>query len=421
MRKLLYILIFIPFGSYAQTGITLDSCYKWARNNYPNLRQSGYLEQISRLKMENIETSWLPSVVLNGQATYQSDVTGIKIPLPTISIPTVSKDQYKVYAEFRQTIWDGGLSKASGRLEEAILKSNLNQLEVEIYKLNEQVSSAYFAALLAGSQVDIIREQLKSIQESRKSLESGFMNGVVEKSSLLAIDAEILAIRQNEIQAKTIRSSSLAVLSFLTGKVFNDEIKLALVQKDSNVSNTSQRPELALFSSQRNQLRTQSDLLRKSRLPKIAGFGQLGYGRPGLNMLNNNFDSYYFVGLGISWNALDWKKTLRQQQILDLQDKSIMRQEETFMQSLNILGSQQREQIRKIESFAVSDNEIIRLRNEITKVSESKLRNGAVTTADYIRDLQAETVAKLNAELHRIQLIEAKERFLIINGAINSK
>ena len=125
----------------------LQDCYHWARENYPNLKQAEIWQEITSLKKENIKTNYLPQVTLNGQATYQSDVTKVDIAMPGISIPSVSKDQYKAYAEFRQTIWDGGISAANAELEDAILKSNLSQVEVELYKLNEQVAQAFFTVL----------------------------------------------------------------------------------------------------------------------------------------------------------------------------------------------------------------------------------------------------------------------------------
>jgi outer membrane protein TolC len=107
----------------------------------------------------------LPQVSLNGQATYQSDVTKVDIALPNVSIPTVSKDQYKAYAEFRQTIWDGGLTAANAQLEDALLKSNLSELEVEFYKLNEQVAQAFFTALVVEKQAEVVNAQEKSTPE----------------------------------------------------------------------------------------------------------------------------------------------------------------------------------------------------------------------------------------------------------------
>jgi hypothetical protein len=116
--------------AFGQTEVPLDSCYVWARENYPNLKQSELWQEISALKQENLATSYLPKVTLTGKISYQSEVTELPISIAGITIPTVSKDRYNAYAELQQTIWDGGISKSNRTLELAILNSNLSQLEV---------------------------------------------------------------------------------------------------------------------------------------------------------------------------------------------------------------------------------------------------------------------------------------------------
>lgn len=416
MRKLFILLLLPAQLVLAQNEVSLDSCYQRARENYPNLKQKGLWEEISSLKIDNNKTNYLPQVTLNGQATYQSDVTSIGISVPNFSIPTVSKDQYKMYAELKQSIWDGGITEANAKLEDAILKSNLSQVEVELYKLNEQVSQAFFAAIVTEKQKEVITEQKKVLEERLKMIQSAIRNQVMEKSSALELEAEILNLDQSELQLEAAKKTAIQMLSILTGKTIEENSSLEYVQMHLNPQNELSRPELELFASQKIQLEKQSDLLTRVRNPKIFGFGQAGYGRPGLNMLNDNFDTYYLVGLGVSWNAFDWKKTNRQKQILYLQSEMISHQEETFQQNINLLLAQQNEQIGKLEELMETDSKMINLRSEIAQTSASKLENETITTSDYVQYVQAETLAKLNFELHKIQLDEAKEKYELIMG-----
>ena len=160
----------------------------------------------------------------------------------------------------------------------------------------------------------------------------------------------------------------------------------------------------------------ESELIQKSRNPILFGFGQAGYGRPALNMLSDKFDTYCLVGAGISWNAFDWKKTARQKQVISLQQQIIDHQEKTFNQNLQILLAQQNEQIKKFEKLLETDIEMVSLQSEIAQISASKLENETITMADYIQDLQSETIAKLNYELHKIGLNEAMEKYSLIKG-----
>jgi outer membrane protein TolC len=416
MKRILLLLFFPVQIAFSQQMFTLDDCYTRARENYPNLKQAEILKDISGLNKENNKTTYLPQISLNGQATYQSDVTKVDIPLSNISVPMVSKDQYKAYAEIRQSIWDGGLKAANEQLEDALLKSHLSELEVELYKFNEQVAQAFFTAMVVKKQADVVSAQIKVLSEKLASVESAIRNGMTEKSAAIEIRAEILNHEQQKIQFDAAKLAAIRMLSILTGERINQDAALIYNEKPALPGENLSRPEQLLFSNQIAQLETQMTLLEKSRNPKLFGFGQMGYGKPGLNMLNNEFDTYYLVGIGLSWNLFDWNKASRQKEVLGLQQEIIQKQEETFVRNIQLLLTQQEEQIRKMETMLKTGLEMVELRAEITKAASSKLENGSLTTSDYIRELQAETVAKLNQELHKIQLNEARERLNLIRG-----
>lgn len=420
MKKLIILLLLPVQMVFAQSEISLDDCYRWSRENYPNLKQAEIWQEITALKKGNNKTNYLPQVTLNGQATYQSDVTKVVTSMPGISIPSVSKDQYKAYAEFKQSIWDGGITTANANLEDAILQANLSQVEVELYKLNEQVSQAFFTALAVDKQKEVLVVQKKVLLEKLKAVQSGVKNQVIEKSAALALEAEILNLEQNEIQLEAGKKTAIQMLSILTGQTISENANLKYNVPIANTQKELNRPEMQLFSAQKTQLEKQNDLLAKSRNPKLFGFGQAGYGRPGLNMLNDKFDTYYLVGVGVSWNAFDWQKTSRHKEMLQLQSQMISQQEETFSQNMNLLLASQNEQIQKLEKLLETDSKMVALRSELAQTSASKLENETITTSDYIQDVQAETIAKLNIELHRIQLNEAFEKYNLIKGKVIS-
>ena len=176
------------------------------------------------------------------------------------------------------------------------------------------------------------------------------------------------------------------------------------------------RPELTFFRDQSSQLDTKAALLDHQRYPRVFGFGQGGVGRPGLNMLSNDFQPYYLIGIGMSWNAFDWQKTKREKHIIGLQKDMIQSQQETFEQNINLLLEQQSANIRKIKTLIESDREIIALRQKIAKSSASRLENGTMNSADYIADLDAATIAQIKLETHKIQLDEAIIKYNTIKG-----
>lgn len=418
MRKTALFVIFLLTLQivYAREEVSLDSCYIWARENYPNLKQAGLWKEITALQKKNIETQSLPQITLNGQASYQSEVTGIDIPAPDISIPRPSKDQYKAYAEIRQSVWDGGLSEANARLEDALLQSHMSELEVEIYKLNEQVMQAFFTRLISDKQLAVLQAQKTVLEERLKATQSAIRHGTAQKTAALTIQAEIMNLEQNELQLTSVRSAALQMLSVLTGKTISSDSEFAFTEAQPAAEAALSRPEMQLFENQRQQLNNRMELLDKSRNPKVFGFGQAGYGKPGLNMLSNTFDTYYLIGAGISWNPFDWKNKTRQKKVLQLRQDMVSTQERTFIQNINLLLVRQQEEISKLKKMLETDRELVGIRSEITAAATSQLENEILTASEYIREVQSETIAKLNYELHKIQLNEAHEKYILIKG-----
>jgi outer membrane protein TolC len=415
--KLLFVaLLFSVHLLMAQETVTLEQCQTWARENHPVLKQLDIYQQILELKNENNATSYLPQVNLNGQATYQSDVTKIGISLPNMAIPTVDKDQYKVYLDLRQTIWDGGLSKAKELINKAENAGNLQQTEVELYQVKERVNQFFFASFQIQENQKILEKKSETLSERQKILESAVNNGMVLSSELDQLLAEKIMTNQMITELKSNEETVLYALSILTGKNTEHLTHLVLPEDVTVQDQPLIRPELDLFNKQSELLNANSEILKKLRNPKLFGFGQAGYGKPGLNMLNNKFDTYYLVGVGFSWNVLDWKTTSRQQQMIKLQQDIVLTRQESFVRNMDLAADQQNKQISRISDLLKSDKDLIQLRERITRTSASKLENGTITSADYIQDINAETTARITLQTHKIQLKEAMIKLENIRG-----
>jgi outer membrane protein TolC len=414
--KLLLLSLLLPGFLAAQEAVTLTQCQKWARENHPSLRQLEIYQQILDLKNQNSSTSYLPQVNLNGQATYQSEVTRIGISIPNITIPTVNKDQYKIYLDLKQSIWDGGLSKAQKNVNNAEAASNRQQTEVEMYQVRDKVNQYFFTSFLIQENLKILDKKIETINERKNILESAVNNGMAIASELDQLVAELINTKQQKIQLNTDLETVRYALAILTGKTAEQFQLLAPGAEPLALDKPLMRPELDWYSKQRALLETNSDLLKKQRNPKFFGFGQAGYGRPGLNMLSTEFKTYYSLGVGLSWNVFDWKTTQRQREVLKLQQDIVQTKQKSFEQSIDLATDQQQKQIQQLTELLKTDRELIDVRERITKTSSSKLENGTITSADYIQDLNAEITARISMQTHKIQLSQARVNLANIRG-----
>lgn len=137
----------------AQNRVTIDQCYEWARDNYPQIERFRLIEQTEQYTLSNAAKGWLPQVKVSASATYQSDVTTLPLEnlsalVPGLEIPEMSKDQYKVAAEINQSIWDGGQVRLSKEQAAVRADADRKELESQLYTLRERVNNLYFGCLL---------------------------------------------------------------------------------------------------------------------------------------------------------------------------------------------------------------------------------------------------------------------------------
>ncbi|MGD9558691.1 MAG: TolC family protein, partial [Mangrovibacterium sp.] len=204
--------------------------------------------------------------------------------------------------------------------------------------------------------------------------------------------------------------------AILTGKEHDDLRHLEISSETVDFEAEVERPELALFGLQSVSLAASSELLKKQRNPQIYGFGQAGYGRPGLNMLDPDFNTYYLAGAGLSWRVFDWKNNRREREVIRLQQDVVQTERQQFERNVQIALDREKKKINQLTEVLESDRELIVLQEQITKSSASKHENGTITTSDYIQDVNAEMTARITFETHKVELEAAKISYQNIKG-----
>jgi len=420
MRKyILLFLILICKLSFSQTSdtLTLDVCQKKALENYPLIKQKDLINKTSELKLINIAKVYLPQLNLNGQATYQSEVTELPIVIPHVTIPTLDKDQYKAELDVNENIYDGGQSAKQKKLEQVSLQSNLQDLETELYQLKDKVNTVFFGIIALQESKKLLLVQKEDVKNNLAKVESGVKNGALLQSDADVLKAEIIKLDEQVIELESGITSGFNMLGdYLNATISETAIlklpEAVIAKTDYDIA----RPELKSFDLQQQTLDASKSLLDCRLIPRLSGFGELGYGRPGLNMLTNNFSSYYYVGAKVTWTLWDWHETKNEKQLIDIQSQTLNTQKDQFNQDIKLMLEKNISDIQKCQDLMEKDKEIIELRKSITLSSESQMVNGAITATEYLTEKNEEFQAKLNLETHKIELVKAQIDYLTTKG-----
>lgn len=418
MKKLpIYLFLLLQtVGLTAQETITISQCYEWARENYPLIKQYELIDKTEQYNLSNAGKGWLPQISVNAKASYQSDVTQLPFDadkissvIPGFSIPTLSKDQYQIVAELNQTIWDGGVIHSARELFRAKATADREQLESELYLLNERVNQLYFGCLL---QDELLKQNTILQSELIVNIDrivSMMDNGVANQSDKESLEVELLNARQREIELNAAREAYRLMLGILIGSPINTTVNLSVptLPGSSILSSEIKRPELKALEAQEQLIDIQNKQINAGIMPRIGLFLQGGYGRPGLNMLEDDFEPFYIAGVRFSWNLGKLYTLRNDRRKVNIDKNYINMQREMFIFNTSLRIMQENTEIKKINDLLKTDNEILQLRTSIKIAAEVKLENGVISVTDLIREINAEDLAKQTLATHRIQQLMA--------------
>jgi len=411
----LVLLLSVTLPAQELKHLTLQQAYDLSRANYPVIRQKDLVEKTKSLTIDNLRKALLPQLSLGGQASYQSDVTSIPVPLP--GVEAISKDQYKVFAELNQLLYDGGVTREQERFQEYNAAVEDQKLEVELYRIRERVNQLYLGILFLSEQEKLVDLVKSDIQTGIDRVAVQVENGVAFRSSLNMLKAELLKAGQRTIELRNARSGMTDALVLFLGKPLAADVQL---EKPAPVLILSAdpvgRPEIKLFNDQQKLTLQQEKLITARSRPKASLFVQGGYGRPALNQLKNEFDLYYIGGLKLNWSLGSLYTRKKEKELLSVNRNILDIQREAFILNTHAQLRQQEAEIRKWSELVASDQDIISLRSSVTEAAKALLENGVITPADYLRELNAEDQARQSLITHELQMIQAQINYQTIAG-----
>ena len=396
--------------------LTLEQCYDLLAKTSPLAQQKALTITAGNLAEKNLNLKWLPQADLNGQATYQSDVTSVPIKLPNLAIDEPSKDQYKGTLDLVQPVFDGGVTGTQKKIQRATTNIESQKVEVDLYQLRSRVNTYFFTALLMDENIRIMELTKADLENNIRKVSAQAANGIATNSNVDVLKAELLKVSQRIIEYQANRKSAIEMLEVLTGSPIDTHASFVkpamLADKDETIS----RPELKLFDYQKQQFRLQSRLIQAKANPKVSLFGTGGYGRPALNMLKNEFQWYYLGGVKLSIPITGQFTRQREMKVMRMQEQIVEKQREAFLSNNRQLQVQQKNELEKYGQLIGSDAEIVGLRTKIKENASVRLANGIITSSDYITELNAENQAMLAQKLHEVQWLQAQYNYKLIIG-----
>ena len=324
--------------------------------------------------------------------------------MPGINIEPLSKDQYKVYADVQQTIYDGGMIANQKKMAEAQADIELQKNQVEIDRLEERINQLYFGVLQTDEQIAQTDITKSDIERAIKQAEAQLKNGVIFRSQLEVLKAQLVSLEQKQIELRSVKKSFLDMLSLFIKKPLSEDTQLIKPEK-TLITDQNNRAELKLFDLQTKSLDYQKSILKSKNLPKLGAFFQGGYGKPGMNMLKNEFDWFYIGGLRLTIPISGFYTYRNDLSLIENQKQEVEIQRQNFLFNQNFQNVQNNNDLQKIQQLIDKDEELITLRESVMASTRAQLQNGVITTSDFLREVNELDRAKNMKIQHEIQYL----------------
>lgn len=409
--------------SQTTDSIRLGALHTGAMQRDPRARELELLATQSRLRRKNLDAEQRPSLSVESQAQYQSDVARLPITLPGgVSPPVPPHDTYDARVVAQQKLYDPTRSSRRA-VEDAQLADAQARLRVALTGVRQNVNDLFFAALRAQSQVSESELAITDLEAQRTVASARLREGTALPSEEMTLRAEILRRRQAVAELSASRHATLEVLADLTGLALDttaalgaSDLAAEVGRARAGLSEVRARAEYAQFASTRELLAKQEDARAAQDKPRVSAFGRVGYGRPGLNPLNDKFDAYWLTGVQLQWSPWTWGAGDRDREVLSLQRQIVSAEEQQFTETIRRGTAQDLASIDRLSATLSADEEIVALRESILTETRVRFGEGVVTSAEYV-DRQTDVLAaRVSRALHRVELAQARARFLTTLG-----
>ena len=400
----------VPLGELHASAVRVD----------PREAQRALLASQARLRLANIGAELRPTIGVEGVAQYQSDVARVPVTLPGIEPPP--HDTYDARVAAAQRLYDPAIG-ARRALERSQMAQSVSRVDVSLFDVRRQVNETFFAALRAQVQGQELAASVADLEAQLRVAEARVREGAALASEALALRAELLRRRQLLAEADAGRRASLEILGQLAAVALDSGTILVAPDLSgfvndarARLADARTRPEFDHFTRSRDVLASQQRVRRAQDLPRLSAFGRAGYGRPGLNPLNAEFDSYWLAGVQLQWSPFTWGASTRDREVLALQQRILDTEERAFADALRRAVALDLATVDRLEASVAADDEIIALRERIAAETRARFREGAVTSAEYV-DRQSDVLsARLSRAIHRTELAGARARVLTTLG-----
>ena len=395
------------------TVYSLKDCLEYAKKENPNLQSALLQEEIAEKKINEVMGSGLPQVSVSGslQDNIKKQVVAIPggglfggDPNSIITFSMSTKYNMGLTGTVNQLLFDGSFwvgLQAAKRSGEYYRQGVQTAEEDVIYN----VANAYYQVIISAKQIDLLKYNIRSVEETMKNTELLYTNGRVKKVDLDRIIVNHNALLTQLNTAKNGLQIAYENLKYRMGIPFSSKLEVAdnsIGTVDSEVSLNI--PDAVLNDStteyynnriEYKQLLTTRQLQELNKKNEMAGYiptlsAYYNYSYQSMAEKFNFFkeESNWYgassVGLNLQWNLFTGGSRAAKIQQADLNIKVMDQTIKDTELAMSLQVSSSRTKFKSAYDNIENERKNVELAREVYRVTELEFREGTSTSADLV-------------------------------------
>lgn len=372
-------------------------------------------EQRRLRRQQEIATAWNPSLRLDAQASYQSDVFALPFSLPSAPSVEIPHFQYRAELGISQTLSDAGTGEVRTQLEAVAAEQTMLQNSVEKHKLDEVVTSLYFAYWMADKRRKIAVESLEALRVRLQVVSAAVQAGGRTPADRARLEAEIASLQREQASAENAQQAALRQLAMITGQ------PAPVLTEPSGTATTPaaepRRPELELYSAAERRSTLQADLAATARGVRTSLFARLGAGSPNpFNMFETGLSPYWVAGIQMQWSPFDWGAADRSREAAEAERAIAAHQSKHLRQAIERAAQKIADDVEAARRDAALAADLVEARRAVLASADAAMRNGTITVAEWHTEFAALQRARLSLETAELEQVRQQELYILTLG-----
>jgi outer membrane protein len=277
--KLIFALLLVSSLALQAQNDELKGFIRQSFNYSPRLQELTKANEISELRVNVAQSSYLPTVNGTASYTYLDPVGQATFPVSATETRVIQfqpNNNYNANIGLNQMLWDFGRTKAQVDKAKADLLASKQNTEASKAQLAAQITGIYYSIIYLKKAVSLQDSVIQFFQSNKKVIDGRVRQGDALKVDLLNVDNSISQEENRKLEFERQLQRQVALLKYATGSddlptkmefdfklgkqsteltlesnadVLAADQKIASAQADSKLAQRGQLPNLSLQAS----------------------------------------------------------------------------------------------------------------------------------------------------------------------------